>query len=369
MIRVLHFVHRVPPEYSGAAYQALKLVRTLDGLEGGERIENHLVAYSSQPEAACPPEDVPTQVVGLRRGPLGKLRQYGELQRAFARVAPDVVHVHGYHRPAVLLGRWSGAPTVLKTTMLDVDDVDAIRSKGPLDRLAVDGVQRMVSMTPAIAAHNDAGPGGVLIPNGVDLAAFHPRSCAPEEARELRASVGAGEDDILLLFVGGDSERKGFAALPPFWRALRRRLGERAQLLCCGRYKEAGSAAWLEHSAGPGVILRPELLDLSRWLPAADVLLFPSEQEGLPNAVLEAAATDTLVLARNLPGTYDGVLGDGNSLLVEELDARAVDQLAAALEAGAHLRVDNGDFRERFSLESVATRYRDLYTSLAGRAA
>ena len=201
-MRVLHFVHRLPPEYSGAAFQALRLIEAMDELDG-ERVENHVVAYARHPEACEPPPGIPVSVVQLRSGLLGKVRQYADLWHTYQRIRPDIVHVHGYHRPAVLFAR--SCPTVLKTTLLEVDDVPSIRRKGLLDARLVDGVERVISMTPAIAAAN-AGAVTSIIPNGVDTRVFRPSG---ETAPATRSSLGFGEDELLFFFVGGDSVRKG----------------------------------------------------------------------------------------------------------------------------------------------------------------
>lgn len=48
--------------------------------------------------------------------------------------------------------------------------------------------------------------------------------------------------------------------------------------------------------------------DPENWLPRMDLLLFPSKREGLPNAVIEAAACGVPSLAWNVTGVRDSIL-------------------------------------------------------------
>lgn len=62
---------------------------------------------------------------------------------------------------------------------------------------------------------------------------------------------------------------------------------------------------------------------LSIWYSAADVLLLPSEREGMPNVVLEAMACATPVVAFNVGGVPDVVTGPGVGILVNAHDEGA----------------------------------------------
>jgi len=359
VIRVAHFVHRIPPEYSGAGLQALSLIEELGKEEG---VESSVIAYALDPARVDPPRTAHTTVVPIREGVLGKLRQYAALARAVRRTRADLVHVHGYHGPVLLFAWLLGKPVILKTTMLGVDDVPSIRARGRLPRLLVGGVARVVSLTAALHRANAGSARSVVVPNGVDLTVFRPRAAEPG----LREGAGVPSDALLFLHAGGDSERKGFRRLPGLWNRLRRRLAHHSpHLVVSGRFRDPRNADRLRAEVEGDLTVIEGMLDLSAWLATGDVLLFLSRQEGLPNAVLEAVATDTFVLAQDIPDTYDGILDDSNSLVVGEMDDDAIEAVAARIEGGGHRSVDNSGFRERFALSRVAAEYRRLYAEVA----
>jgi glycosyltransferase involved in cell wall biosynthesis len=68
--------------------------------------------------------------------------------------------------------------------------------------------------------------------------------------------------------------------------------------------------------------------DVPQLLQAADVFVFPSEVEGLPNAVIEAALAGLPIVACDIPGVRDIVMDDANSALAVPRSPR---DFAAAL--------------------------------------
>jgi glycosyltransferase involved in cell wall biosynthesis len=106
---------------------------------------------------------------------------------------------------------------------------------------------------------------------------------------------------------------------------------------------------------------------------AADLLILPSEAEGMPNVVLEAMAAGVPSLVtdgsgiRDLMGTVEQTM-----LPIRFGDADAFDEAMTLLTKEVPgLRAVGAAARRRaeevFSLESVARRYRDLYEELITR--
>ncbi|MEX1014847.1 MAG: glycosyltransferase family 4 protein, partial [Candidatus Paceibacterota bacterium] len=62
-----------------------------------------------------------------------------------------------------------------------------------------------------------------------------------------------------------------------------------------------------------GMVDKPEL-----ELKQCDVLLFPSESEGMPNALLEAMACGVVPISNAIPGTEEIIHNDENGFLVKE---------------------------------------------------
>ena len=103
-----------------------------------------------------------------------------------------------------------------------------------------------------------------------------------------------------------------------------------------------------------------------------DLLTVPSNNEGLSNAMLEAMACETPVLANTTCGSAD-VITAGEDGLVAELDTpagfaeileHAFASPAKLAEFGRRARVK---VEKQFALQSMANAYAALYRSMASR--
>jgi glycosyltransferase involved in cell wall biosynthesis len=105
------------------------------------------------------------------------------------------------------------------------------------------------------------------------------------------------------------------------------------------------------------------------YLQATDIFIFPSEREGMPNAVLEAMACRLPVIAAIAGGTTDVIRTGVNGLLVNPGDAgelaRSImtvlgDGCLAASMAEKALRT----IREGYSIDATASKYIELYRKI-----
>lgn len=157
-----------------------------------------------------------------------------------------------------------------------------------------------------------------VILTGVDLQRFRPAATAAEKS-QLRQKLGLPEDKPVLLFVGGATARKGVDFLLDAWEELTRKHQMDSVLVLVGgdanrpgvsdqdradyrsfadrfarRVKEvckAGDLRALDH-----------MDNVEEFYRAADVFVFCSHQEGLPNAVLEAMASGLPVVSTRFLG-------------------------------------------------------------------
>jgi len=144
------------------------------------------------------------------------------------------------------------------------------------------------------------------IPNGVDLNRFFPVA-SPEARAELRRKLHLEPDDEVILFVGLVTPRKSVHTLVQAWYDIARQR-PKAKLVIAGAYREQRSAVpgelervntycdWIaelvERSPAPNrVIFTEHVSNVEEYLRAADVFVFPSLLEGMPNVVPEAMAS------------------------------------------------------------------------------
>lgn len=111
-----------------------------------------------------------------------------------------------------------------------------------------------------------------------------------------------------------------------------------------------------------GWLERPALIE---WYRRANLFLFPSRHEGMPNAVLEAMAAGLPVIATRIAGSEELVLDGVTGRLVPPEDAAALREALRPLLAQAGLRRQMGNaalerVRTHYSWESSARRYFDL---------
>lgn len=216
----------------------------------------------------------------------------------------------------------------------------------------------------------------VVIPNGVEMERFAGPESDPSGARaaaltELRAELELPAGAPVVGMVAELNERKGHVYLLRAAPRILERHPETRFLLV----GEGDARAELE-AAAARVGLRGRFRFLGRrddvpdLLQPMDVVVLPSLNEGMPNALMEAMAAGRAVVATNVSGTPELVLDGETGLLVPPRDA---DALAAAV-----LRVlDDAALRRRFGeagrarvaaafrFERMLERYEALFAEVA----
>lgn len=201
-----------------------------------------------------------------------------------------------------------------------------------------------------------------IAPNGIDLDVGVGRS----EARERLGLTAAGP---VLLTVAVVRARKGWRT----WLQALRLMADVIPSACFVWVGEGGEEAQLRAAVAGDARLQGRVrlpgrcAELSAWLAAADIFLFPSEEEALPTAVIEAMAAGLPVIATNLPAVAE-VLGD-TGRLVAPGDAVGLSRAAvewasdadARRRAGAAARARH---RLRWSHDAWRSRLGDLYADL-----
>jgi glycosyltransferase involved in cell wall biosynthesis len=198
--------------------------------------------------------------------------------------------------------------------------------------------------------------------NGVDRHRFRPSSRVRSEIRE---SLGTRSDEVVVLFVGGDWDRKGLAVAIE-GLAWARYLTERPLALWI--LGEGDTARFGEVARRCGVEDRVRFLgrrhDAERFYCGADVFVLPTFYEAFPLVALEAAASALPIVAPLVNG-IDELLGQGAGIAVERT-SEAVGAALARLAESPDLRRKLGtaarECSARFTWERSAAVVASVYT-------
>jgi len=368
-----------PPEFSGAAQQALMLARQLRRL--GHHVEFVTVRWRDLPE-----DDV-VDGFPVKRLYAGRRRKHRELRLWFNLCAYvwrrrhdfDLLHSHGaYYTNSIVgpLARAAGLKSIVKASLASDDLYSIGRTvSGRLHLSLLRQVDACVAISrDLVREFSDCGLQSQRIhylPNGVDTVLFHPVDDA--ERQRARSRLDLPPDRPLALYAGVMDGRKNIEWLARQWVA-QDAFGTDALLLAIGPQSREdtsgeliGRLRALQTEAPRRFCLRAHATDIDDYLRAADVLVLPSHREGLPNVVLEAMASGLPCVAADVSGTRDLVQDGrtGYTYAPDDVAALAGAVTAALSPEGRELGRNGRRIAEdSFSLESIAQGYSRLYTDL-----
>lgn len=215
--------------------------------------------------------------------------------------------------------------------------------------------------------YGDAAEDIIVIPNGTDCDRFN-----PDNRRLYRDSVrqrhGISSGDFVVLFVGGDWERKGLYYLI---EALSLILRPEVKLLIVGR---GDTDFYVKLATEKAVWERVTFVPYSRsvweYYGASDVFVLPALYEPLGLVIGEAMACGLPVIVAKVAGAADFIIDGVNGLLLD--DPTNADDLAAKISlllSDARLREMMGKrarrTAEKISWDEVARRTLEAYTKVA----
>jgi glycosyltransferase involved in cell wall biosynthesis len=174
-------------------------------------------------------------------------------------------------------------------------------------------------------------------------------------------------------FVGRLLEDKGIRSLVAAIQLLRSR-GRAVNLLIAGDIDSANPtsvsasevAAWTRE---PGIRWLGHVKDIAEVWAQAHIAVLPSRREGLPKALLEAAACGRPMIATDVPGCREVVLSGKTGLLVPLDDPAALADAISQLVSSPALRHRYGAAArrlavEKFSAEAIGQQTVRLYRAL-----
>lgn len=209
------------------------------------------------------------------------------------------------------------------------------------------------------------------VPNGLDTSAYRPD---PEVRRAMRAELGVGDDELLLLAAGRLHAQKDYPSLLAAFAALRESQTQ-ARLLIAGEGAERPLLERLleERQLQGHAQLLGLRSDVPRLLNAADVFVMSSRWEGLPMVLLEAAATAVPIVTTDVGGTTEIVADGVNGLIVPAgQPALLADALRHIASMPAAERIGMGEagrskVETEYDIEHVLDLWEALYAELLAR--
>lgn len=233
------------------------------------------------------------------------------------------------------------------------------------------------AMRQRIAALNARVPVAV-IPNGVDLN----RYCPPENAEQraaIRRALGWDPSWTVALAVGPIIPRKGTDALVEAYAGIHRDFPDSRLALVGPRHDLARADLRVFHDRlqatidGAGarekVLFTGPVSNVQDYLKAADLLVFPSRREGMPNVVPEAMASGLPVLMTPFTGLPEEFGTPGEQYLLSGWEPAELADHMRRLLAGPGLRQALGRagrewVARRLDLERSLDAYMDVYRGL-----
>jgi glycosyltransferase involved in cell wall biosynthesis len=258
---------------------------------------------------------------------------------------------------AALAGKYAGLPLVLHARGFNVDTKGTRWMLANLDHcIAVSHAVKDELLALGLAPQKIT-----VVPEGLDLNAFHPRPEAPL----LREALGIGAHDPVITLVAGLVDWKGQDVLMDAAPAILAQAPNAHILLAGGAYgKDSTFADMITRRAlDPALRGRVRVLgargDIPDLLSISDVVLHTSTKpEPFGRTFLEGMALGKAVIASNEGGPLDVIENEIDGLLIAPgqapLLAKAVDRLLSEPAFASRLAANAAVKATRYSIESHA---------------
>ncbi len=214
-----------------------------------------------------------------------------------------------------------------------------------------------------------------LIPHGIDMSEYAPVSA--EEKASRRRELGLPGDKLLVVYTGRLIQGKGLETLFTAMRSLADLSAVHLVLVGSGAGQVISIEEKLREAAGEGplrgrVTFTGRVDNVAAFLQASDIFAFPTLDEALGMAAVEAQACGLPAVASRTGGVPD-IIEDGvTGILVAPGDPDALARGLRALVENAELRGRYAEAarrrtQERFAIDTTISRYADLFRRLSQR--
>jgi N,N'-diacetylbacillosaminyl-diphospho-undecaprenol alpha-1,3-N-acetylgalactosaminyltransferase len=170
---------------------------------------------------------------------------------------------------------------------------------------------------------------------GIDLTDYRSDQFNAQAKMQARESFGIAPSAFVLSYVGRPVKRKGLHFLLESWKLSG--LGEQGGILLIAGCTNAECTQALGEPV-PGVKALGYLQDLKPFYAASDALTLPSQHEGFPYSLLEAAAAGLPLIGSDIPGIQCAIENNKTGLLIPFNDIEALSNAILKLAHDRHLR-------------------------------
>ena len=193
-----------------------------------------------------------------------------------------------------------------------------------------------------------------IIPNGVDTKQFSPVN-SPQEKTKLRHSLNLPENAIIITLVGAVHPRKGTNLLIDAWTRIVEKYPNVNLLFIGPRYdlsrnelshfKETIELLISKSKMSKNIHFLGQVDCVDKYLKASDMFVFPSEREGMPNAVLEA-------MSSNLPIVLTPFIGLSKELGVADEHYLLADRNSESLQENILKLISDKSLSDTLALQA-----------------
>ncbi|OEE79741.1 glycosyltransferase [Vibrio ordalii] len=305
--------------------------------------------------------------LNMRKTPFGFVQAYWQAVSIHRQFQPDVVHSHMVHANifARLLRVIAPIPRLVCTAHNSNEG-------GKARMLAYRLTDRWCDLTTnvsqeaveAFITQKAVKPGRIMAKhNGIDLAKF----VFNPVARELcRAELGLNTNQTLLLAVGRLTEAKDYPnLLHAFAKLVKREPNVKLAIIGKGELSTSVEALIEQLELKSYVELLGLRFDVVDWMSAADMYVMSSAWEGMPMVLLEAMATERVVIATDCGGVRE-VVGDCGYLVPPRDSKKLAEAIEQAIALPPQERATLGNnarnyIESRYSLSAITEQWLKFY--------
>jgi glycosyltransferase involved in cell wall biosynthesis len=208
------------------------------------------------------------------------------------------------------------------------------------------------------------------IPNCVDTSIFHPVNLSGK--LEIRKNLGLPQKDVLVIYTGRLVSYKGLFTLLKSWEQVCKEHANVSLLLVGGGSLDIYNCEddlrdyVQRHNLQEYVSFIGEVQNVSHYLQAADIFVFPTEKEAFGISLIEAMACGLPVISTDVGGLKDIIVEHQDGLIFQPMDVQGLINALEALLMDSSFTQELGwnameTAKKSYSTKMVLQKYIELF--------